>query len=111
MANAQAVLASSCALNSRSRGSAALAIASSSVGAACPALANAQAVLARPCALNLCSPGTAASATAAKIAPVSLPSPTSLHLARPCAIFDSCLASHEPTSSTVRRSSRRISSR
>eukprot|EP00964_Phaeocystis_antarctica_P030416 scaffold17182_cov75-Phaeocystis_antarctica.AAC.1 len=110
VANAHAVMARFCALKSRSRGAAAAAIASSSAGARWPAVAYAHAVMARFCALKSRSRGTATAAIASSRAPVSTSSPTSLHLARPCAMFDNSLAPHELISSMVCCCSSRISS-
>eukprot|EP00964_Phaeocystis_antarctica_P027225 scaffold15341_cov64-Phaeocystis_antarctica.AAC.6 len=110
VANAHAVLARFCGVKSRSRGSAAAAIASSSAGARWSAVANAHAVLERSCGLKSRSRGAAAAAIASSSAPVSTSNPTNLHLARPCAMFDSSLAPQASISSTVRRSSSRTSS-
>eukprot|EP00964_Phaeocystis_antarctica_P155549 scaffold124780_cov58-Phaeocystis_antarctica.AAC.3 len=110
VANAHAVLARACGSNSRSRGTVSVAIASSSAGALWPPVANAHTMSASSCGLNSCSRSTAAAAIASNSVPASTSNPTSLHLARPCAIFDRFLASHDSSSSMERRSSSRTSS-
>ena len=68
IANAQAVFASSCALNSLKRSFAALASAANSASSRCSAVANAHAVFASSCALNSPRRGFAAHANAANSA-------------------------------------------
>jgi len=73
-------------LNSRSRGTAAAAIASSSAGAVWSAVANAHAVLASPCGMNSRSRGTAAAAIASSSAGAAWSAVANAHavLASPC---------------------------
>eukprot|EP00964_Phaeocystis_antarctica_P032654 scaffold18492_cov72-Phaeocystis_antarctica.AAC.1 len=90
VANAHAVLVSSCGLNSRSdRCAASVAIASSSAGAAWSAVAYAHAVLERACGANSRSPRcTASSAIASSSAGSRRPI-----FANPCTVVDKCCAS------------------